>query len=755
MSKSIKWTCGLCTYENYPASLNCVMCCQQCPTPLIDEPRSSTDVITNYPTEQNSVIQRTSLQGLDPAVISHGCSVNADNYYDTFTREFESKARITNADEMPSFSSNYNVPVDGAGAASASLSDNQAANIADKNNEINKKWICTSCTYNNWDRSAKCVMCHYPKLAASDRIIENPIQPIHEDEHKSLILNRPKQIVRDEITQDKPRSVNSKTCSSQPGACGRLCRSYSSNHAFRCQDSMSPTLTNTRALHRHKKSFSEENLNNIMNAQDSASCQRAEKKGRHFSNEGVSNTWKHEEAIGHLEKFTKTREHEHRSWKKSNKRLNLLFLKACIGILEDNIEAVDRYLAYGGNIARPLTADEVRILNRPSAFDVGHTIVHLAVRFQRRNILALILTPEVTKRNLKRSPAILCPEIADHIRHEILQSIRMMKGDFHCQYFCDYLTFLLPIEIAGLPSSIQRLLFDELLDKDVQKELEDEFAINWCADADRLYALWNRSAGDCLLDSVLQSTWGVFDRDNVLRRAMAETMQECSPYFYTRWKEWEVMQARLLNFSLSERQYLQDWAFILSLARQPGASLEHCHIFVLSHVLRRPIIVYGVKYLKSFQGDTLGFAKFQGVYLPFLWERSFCWKSPIALGYTRGHFTALVPMENDSRDAYSSRTLDSCSEPALCTYLPLMDCERKLLPIHFTSPNQGQSETEQECILFDWLDCVVTNSGVLVAKQKPGKRPPLVTRMLDQWLDHYRHLSFRRLGEDGDTEDEE
>lgn len=45
---------------------------------------------------------------------------------------------------------------------------------------------------------------------------------------------------------------------------------------------------------------------------------------------------------------------------------------------------------------------------------------------------------------------------------------------------------------------------------------------------------------------------------------------------------------------------------------QPGASLEQTHIFVLAHILRRPIIVYGVKYYKSFRGETLGYTRFQG-----------------------------------------------------------------------------------------------------------------------------------------------
>ena len=104
-------------------------------------------------------------------------------------------------------------------------------------------------------------------------------------------------------------------------------------------------------------------------------------------------------------------------------------------------------------------------------------------------------------------------------------------------------------EIEDLPPGTQEQLYNELMDRDVQKELEEDVegrsnfssresndqslnsAINWSVEirgrlGSRLYALWNRSAGDCLLDSVLQATWGVFDRDNTLRRAMAESLHE-------------------------------------------------------------------------------------------------------------------------------------------------------------------------------------------------------------------------------------
>merc|ERR1711963_820797 len=130
-----------------------------------------------------------------------------------------------------------------------------------------------------------------------------------------------------------------------------------------------------------------------------------------------------------------------------------------------------------------------------------------------------------------------------------------------------------------------------------------------------------------------------------LRRAISDSLQEAGHVFYPRWKEWEMRQAQELDFTLAESQWAEEWAALLALASQPGEALEQLHVFCLAHVLRRPICVYGVKYVKSWRGENLGYAKFEGVYLPLLWDPSFCYRSPIALGYTRGHFCALVPPE--------------------------------------------------------------------------------------------------------------
>jgi hypothetical protein len=243
-----------------------------------------------------------------------------------------------------------------------------------------------------------------------------------------------------------------------------------------------------------------------------------------------------------------------------------------------------------------------------------------------------------------------------------------------CFYVNESHTFTLPNEIEELAGKAQTTLFDELLDREVQHELEYEGGgvINWNADLckrlhGRLYPLWNRHNGDCLLDSVLQACYGVFDTDNALRRVMAETLEQFAAALKPRWKEHECLMARALDYRLDDYQLEQDWSSVLALAHQPGASLEQAHIFALCHIFRRPIIVYSVKYVKSFRGENIGVTHFEGVYLPLVWEPQFCFKSPIALGYTRGHFTALVPLDRAESFTYYCNSSNPGASSGACS----------------------------------------------------------------------------------------
>uniref|UniRef100_M3XUC3 Ubiquitin thioesterase ZRANB1 n=2 Tax=Mustela putorius furo TaxID=9669 RepID=M3XUC3_MUSPF len=705
--RGIKWACEYCTYENWPSAIKCTMCRAQRPsgTIITEDPfkSGSSDVGRDWDpssTEGGSSPLICPDSSARPRVKSSYSMENANKWschmctYLNWPRAIRctqclSQRRTRSPTESPQSSGSGSRPV------AFSVDPCEEYNDRNKLNTRTQHWTCSICTYENWAKAKKCVVCDHPR--------PNNIEAIElaETEEASSIINE----------QDRAR---------WRGSC-------SSGNSQR----RSPPTT---------KRDSEMKMD----------FQRIELAGAVGSKEELEVDFKKLKQI-----------------KNRMKKTDWLFLNACVGVVEGDLAAIEAYKSSGGDIARQLTADEVRLLNRPSAFDVGYTLVHLAIRFQRQDMLAILLT-EVSQQAAKCIPAMVCPELTEQIRREIAASLHQRKGDFACYFLTDLVTFTLPADIEDLPSTVQEKLFDEVLDRDVQKELEEESPIiNWSLELatrldSRLYALWNRTAGDCLLDSVLQATWGIYDKDSVLRKALHDSLHDCSHWFYTRWKDWEswYSQSFGLHFSLREEQWQEDWAFILSLASQPGASLEQTHIFVLAHILRRPIIVYGVKYYKSFRGETLGYTRFQGVYLPLLWEQSFCWKSPIALGYTRGHFSALVAMENDGYGNRGAGANLNTDDDVTVTFLPLVDSERKLLHVHFLSAQELGNEEQQEKLLREWLDCCVTEGGVLVAMQKSSRRRnhPLVTQMVEKWLDRYRQIrpctSLSDGEEDEDDEDE-
>jgi ubiquitin thioesterase ZRANB1 len=87
----------------------------------------------------------------------------------------------------------------------------------------------------------------------------------------------------------------------------------------------------------------------------------------------------------------------------------------------------------------------------------------------------------------------------------------------------------------------------------------------------------------------------------------------------------------------------------------------------------------------------------EGVYLPLLWESSFCWRTPLALGYTRGHFSALVPMEVDLYAHIGAQANINADDDTPTAFLPLMDYEGKVLPIHFLQASEVISGSYGEC----------------------------------------------------------
>ena len=78
-------------------------------------------------------------------------------------------------------------------------------------------------------------------------------------------------------------------------------------------------------------------------------------------------------------------------------------------------------------------------------------------------------------------------------------------------------------------------------------------------------------------------------------------------------------------------------------------SLEEFHVFVLSHVLRRPVVVVAETVLRDAAGSALAPIPFAGVYLPLECAPSKCHRSPLLLTYHASHFSALVCMQRNQQ----------------------------------------------------------------------------------------------------------
>ncbi|CAF4958170.1 unnamed protein product [Pieris macdunnoughi] len=574
----------------------------------------------------------------------------------------------------------------------------------------NAKWQCEMCTYENFPLSRKCTMCRAQKPSLGEDIFKlqdgASALPIQDTCGAESVAERLKPL---RISSPQGQASASSMAKWSCGTC--TFENWPRSQKCAMCGATAPPRTHSD-LHAPRPT----GINDICNSQNS-SIHEVENNGR-------------------------------RSKRRNN--TDWMWLQACLGVVEGDARCVDAYLAAGGSPARALTAPEVALLNRASAFDPGHTLVHLAIRFQRQEILSTLLSRiSGGGPGLKRSPSYVAPDLASAIRRHIASCIRHKKGNFPCRYINEICTFSLPAEIDELPAAIQEQLFAELLDKDAQQTLEtDTPLINWSCEltvnlGSRLYALWNRSAGDCLPDALCQAAYGVFDRANVLRAALADTLHHAHRSFYARWQAWERLQASQLQYAPEESQLRAEWSRLLAAAARPGTALHQLHVFALAHVLRRPVLVYGVDVVNSFRGEALGYARFQGIYLPLLWDAEFCSKSPLCLGYTRGHFSALVPLEPYSHrhDYICREQQDEDGEDMI--FLPLTDSEGKLLPVHFLTCDEMADE---ESVVRRWTCACVTEGGVLAARQRVHARPLLQAQMLEEWLNHYRRLAQQTRG---------
>ena len=164
--------------------------------------------------------------------------------------------------------------------------------------------------------------------------------------------------------------------------------------------------------------------------------------------------------------------------------IDWVWLSACMGVVEGDSNPVEAYLNSGGDPTRKLSHPEAQLLARPGVYDAGHTLVHLAVKLSREDLLATLLSQMETAGStapvqVKRVPSYVASDLAASIRRQIALSVRQRKGGVNICYLSDSATYTLPPEIEDLPPGVQDQMYSELLDKEAQQELEQELVINW------------------------------------------------------------------------------------------------------------------------------------------------------------------------------------------------------------------------------------------------------------------------------------
>ncbi|XP_029959454.1 OTU domain-containing protein 7B isoform X1 [Salarias fasciatus] len=236
----------------------------------------------------------------------------------------------------------------------------------------------------------------------------------------------------------------------------------------------------------------------------------------------------------------------------------------------------------------------------------------------------------------------------------------------------------------------------DLIEQSMMLALEHAGRLNWWSkvvpSCQSLLPLATSGDGNCLLHAASLGMWGFHDRDLMLRKSLYSLMDHGpeTEALRRRWRWQQTQQNKESGLLYTEDEWQKEWNELLKLASSEprihfstngtsGAessdepvyeSLEEFHVFVLAHVLRRPIVVVADTMLRDSGGEAFAPIPFGGIYLPLEVPAARCHRSPLVLAYDQAHFSALVSMEQ--RDGGRDQVV-----------IPLTDSEHKMLPLHF------------------------------------------------------------------------
>ncbi|XP_035991362.1 OTU domain-containing protein 7B isoform X3 [Fundulus heteroclitus] len=257
-------------------------------------------------------------------------------------------------------------------------------------------------------------------------------------------------------------------------------------------------------------------------------------------------------------------------------------------------------------------------------------------------------------------------------------------------------TFQLP-DLTVYRDDFRSFIERDLIEQSMMVALENAGRLNWWTkvvpNCQNLLPLATSGDGNCLLHAASLGMWGFHDRDLMLRKSLYALMDHGleREALKRRWRWQQTQQNKESGLLYTEEEWQKEWNELLKLASseprihystngtngvEPSdepvyESLEEFHVFVLAHVLRRPIVVVADTMLRDSGGEAFAPIPFGGIYLPLEVPAAKCHRSPLVLAYDQAHFSALVSMEQK----------DGSKDQAVV--IPLTDSEHKMLPLHF------------------------------------------------------------------------
>ena len=336
-----KWLCPQCTYSNWLSSPHCILCRCQKPPEIIPKTSSIRSRAQN---------QATSGRARPP-----------HNRY-------------------PS------------GEASCSphiiLEDSAAAWCSSPMACGSDKWACHSCTYANWPNASRCVMCKVPRVQGDGPRSEQ--QGHGYGSNAGAVGGRDAPPHTSLQPQVKGAKKQCRTVDNTPHLKWKCSRCTYDNwaSATKCAMCQAPKLrTPSPPLVEHHHSLDrpamklESSLHGDTpptihqrnaNASPGLICVQSPTSSNRHTVVAIDG------ADHGAHKPSSNEIHQIRNRLSSD---DWLFLNACVGVVNNDYVPVKKYLGNGlGDKSRQLTRDECVVLNNPSKFSVGSTLVQLAVR---------------------------------------------------------------------------------------------------------------------------------------------------------------------------------------------------------------------------------------------------------------------------------------------------------------------------------------------------------------------------------------